>query len=158
MGKTLLAIVAAAAIGWAVAANAADSGGESSSSAPPSGLAAARARIYAHDYRDAIPILAKVIEKSPTDADALNLMGYSLRMTGKRHDALEYYDRALALEPKHLGANEYLGELYVEMGEIGKAKERLAVLQAACGSNCEETRELKLAIARGERRQQQSRR
>jgi tetratricopeptide (TPR) repeat protein len=55
-------------------------------------------------------------------------MGYSLRKTGQTQLALEYYNRALALMPKHLGANEYLGELYVELGQMDKAKERLAVL------------------------------
>jgi len=159
MKRTLLAIVAAAGIGLALPAGAMDSGGHSSSAAShPAGLAAARARIYAHDYKDAIPILVAVLKKTPNDADALNLMGYSLRKTGKLQEALAYYDRALALKPHHLGANEYLGELYVELGQFGKAKERLAVLEAACGSKCVETRELKIAIAKGERRQQQSKR
>jgi tetratricopeptide (TPR) repeat protein len=157
MTRQLLALVAAAAIGLAATARAADTGDESSS-AQPAGLSAARARIYAHDYKDAIPILVKVIKKTPNNADALNLMGYSLRMTGDTKGALQYYDRALALKPRHLGANEYLGELYVELGQLDKAKERLAVLEAACGSKCIETRELRTAIARGEKRQQQSRR
>ena len=44
-------------------------------------------------------------------------------------------------KPDHLGANEYLGELYLEMKQPDKAKERLAVLKGACGS-CEEYMEL----------------
>jgi hypothetical protein len=49
------------------------------------------------------------------------------------------------MEPKHLGANEYLGELYLEMKQPDKAKERLAVLKAACG-DCEEYEDLENAI------------
>ena len=71
-----------------------------------------------------------------------------LRKTGQTDLALQYYNRALALQPKHLGANEYLGELYVELGQMDKAKERLAVLQAACG-NCEQANDLSQAIQKG---------
>lgn len=152
MRKQLLAIVAAAGIGLAGSAQAMDA---AHMAHQPKGLATARARIYAHDYKDAIPILVEVLKKSPKNPDALNLMGFSLRKTGKLDAALAYYDRALAIAPKHLGANEYLGELYVELGEYAKAEGRLAVLEAACGEKCVETRQLKLAIARGEKRHRQ---
>jgi hypothetical protein len=56
------------------------------------------------------------------------------------------------LQPKHLDANEYLGELYVELGQLDKAHERLAVLEAACGKSCEQTRDLEVAIANAERK------
>jgi hypothetical protein len=49
------------------------------------------------------------------------------------------------MEPKHLGANEYMGELYLELKQPDKAKERLAVLKDACG-NCEEYKELAAKI------------
>jgi tetratricopeptide (TPR) repeat protein len=98
-------------------------------------------KVAAADYRGAIPILTAITQQDPKNADALNLMGYSLRKTGQTDLALQYYNRALLLMPKHLGANEYLGELYVELGQVDKAKERLAVLQGACG-NCAQTRDL----------------
>ena len=44
------------------------------------------------------------------------------------------------------GANEYLGELYLETGELKKAEGRLAELVAACPSGCEEREELAEAI------------
>jgi len=111
-------------------------------------LASAQQKIDAGDYRGAIPILTDIVKADPNNADALNLMGFSLRKTGQTDLALQYYNKALALMPKHLGANEYLGELYVELGQMDKAKERLAVLQAACG-NCEQERDLTAAIAKG---------
>jgi hypothetical protein len=47
----------------------------------------------------------------------------------------------------HLGANEYLGELYLETGQPELAEERLAVLKEACPDGCEELEELEVALA-----------
>ena len=55
-------------------------------------------------------------------------------------------------DPRHLGANEYLGELYAETGKLDLAKERLAVLEAACGKSCEEREDLAKAIAAAEKK------
>ena len=96
-------------------------------------------------YSEAIPILQKLIKDKGAYADALNLLGYSYRKSGDAKTALDYYNQALAMEPAHLGANEYLGELYLEMKMPKEAKERLAVLKRACGS-CEEAKELEAAI------------
>lgn len=111
-------------------------------------LASVQQKLDAGDYRGAIPLLTDIIKTDPNNADALNLMGFSLRNTGQNDLALQYYNKALALKPKHLGANEYLGELYVELGQMDKAKERLAVLQGACG-NCDQEVHLAAAIAKG---------
>ena len=99
------------------------------------------------EYAEAIPLLQKLIKDKGAYADALNLLGYSHRKSGDAATALDYYNQALAMEPQHLGANEYLGELYLEMKQPDKAKERLAVLKAACG-DCEEYEELEEAIAK----------
>jgi len=97
------------------------------------------------DYGGAIPLLKKVVAMEPTNADALNYLGYAHRMLGKQSEALSYYEQALALQPLHVGANEYLGELYLEMKQLPKAEERLAVLEQACG-DCDEYVELKEKI------------
>ena len=107
----------------------------------------AKSLIDDQKYSDAIPLLQKLIKDKGAYADALNLLGYSYRKSGDAKTALEYYNQALAMEPKHLGANEYLGELYLEMKMPDKAKERLAVLKAACG-DCTEYKELESAIAK----------
>jgi predicted Zn-dependent protease len=107
----------------------------------PVTFSAAQQKVDAGDYRGAIPMLTVIVQAEPNNADALNLMGYSLRKTGQTDLAMQYYNRALAVMPKHLGTNEYLGELYVELGQIDKAKERLAVLHAACG-NCVQAQHL----------------
>ena len=89
------------------------------------------------EYAKAIPLLQQSIKEKGEYADALNLLGYSNRKLGDKAKALTYYTKALNLEPKHLGANEYLGELYLEMNDLQKAEERLTVLKKACG-DCEE--------------------
>ena len=96
-------------------------------------------------YDQALPKLQELDKDSPNNPDVLNLMGFTYRKTGHTDEALDYYNRALNLEPKHLGANEYLGELYLELKQPDKAKERLAVLKDACG-DCEEYQDLKTKI------------
>ena len=88
-------------------------------------------------YAQAIPLLQQSIQQKGEYADALNLLGYSNRKLGDLAKAMTYYTKALNMEPQHLGANEYMGELYLEMNDLPKAEERLAVLQAACG-DCDE--------------------
>ena len=98
-------------------------------------------------YAAAIPLLQKTVAKESKNADAYNLLGYSHRNLGDVEAALTHYGRALELDPKHRGANEYLGELYLELGRLDEAQERLAVLDKACFFGCEEYRELKGLIA-----------
>ena len=102
--------------------------------------------VEAADYEDAIRILEKLERKEPGNPDVLNMLGYAHRKLGRMEPAFDYYQQALAIEPRHLGANEYLGELYLETGELGKAEARLAELVAACPSGCEEREELAEAI------------
>lgn len=104
-----------------------------------------RQLVDAGKYDDALPALEQLDQQSPGNPDVLNLIGFSMRKTGKFADALVYYNKALALNPMHLGANEYLGELYLETKQPEMAKARLDVLKKACG-NCEEFEELQEKI------------
>jgi tetratricopeptide (TPR) repeat protein len=145
MQAKVLAAIIAFSLSAATMASA-DSTRETPSPAPapapgPVTLSGAQQKTDAGDYRSAIPMLTVIVKADPNNADALNLMGYSLRKTGQTDLAMQYYNRALSVMPKHLGTNEYLGELYVELGQIDKAKERLAVLHAACG-NCVQAQHL----------------
>lgn len=99
-------------------------------------------------YASAIPLLEKAIAADPRNPDALSLMGFSHRKLGERDRALHYYTKALELEPEHLGANEYLGELYLEISDLPRAQKRLEVLKNACGTNCDEYLELEEAVAK----------
>ena len=94
-------------------------------------------------YSKAYDKLIKAYEKDKKNPDILNFLGYTLRKTGDFKKAEVYYLKGLELDAKHLGINEYLGELYVQTGRIELAKERLDVLN---GCKCEEYEELKELI------------
>ena len=94
-------------------------------------------------YSKAYDKLTKAYDKDKKNADILNYLGYALRKTGNLEKAENYYLEGLAIEPNHIGINEYLGELYVVTNRIELAKERLNVL-ANC--NCDEYNELKEII------------
>ena len=68
------------------------------------------------------------------------------RRTGRLDDAFIWYGKALAIDPLHRGANEYLGGLLLETSDVAKARERLAALEIACPNGCEEHDELAEAI------------
>src|SRR6185503_7646019 len=83
-------------------------------------------------------------------ADWNNLMGYSHRKakTPDYAAAERYYTEALRIDPKHRGALEYSGELYLQLGDLGKAEERLSLLDKACFLPCEEFNDLKKAVVK----------
>lgn len=127
-------------------ASAAMAAGSSSSSSKPSELADAETAIEAGDYGRAIDLLQKVIAGDSENADAWNFLGFSHRNLKSLDEALVAYQKALAIDPEHRGANEYLGELYLQTGNLAKAKERLEILDDACIFGCEEFDDLKQAI------------
>ena len=94
-------------------------------------------------YLKAYDKFEKAYTKDKKNADILNYLGYTLRKTGDLEQAEIYYLKGLELDSKHLGINQYLGELYVQTNRIELAKEKLEVLK---GCNCEEYEELKELI------------
>ena len=98
-------------------------------------------------FAEALSPLERLRKDFPDHAEVFSLTGFVLRKSGHYREALEKYEEALKLDPRHLGANEYLGELFVETGRMELAKERLSILQSLCGTACEEARDLAEAIA-----------
>jgi tetratricopeptide (TPR) repeat protein len=151
--KQRLAVALAAA--WLAAAGpalAAGGGGGGDASAPGASQsdpnwAAAKQAIAAKDYERAMPLLKQVVAGDPGNADAFNYLGYTHGRAGRHDEALAFYQKALALQPDHRGANEYLGELYLKIGNLAKAEERLKVLDSACFFGCTEYDMLKKAVA-----------
>ena len=109
-------------------------------------LTSVRAKIKAADYRGAITEL-KVMADTNQHPDVYSLMGFSLRKIGDYPTALTFYKKALDFNADHKSAREYLGELYVEMGDLPKAREQLAVLTKLCPQGCEEREDLEKALA-----------
>ena len=94
-------------------------------------------------YSQAFKKLSEALKKDKKNPDILNYMGFTSRKIGNFSEAEDYYLRGLAIDPKHNGINEYLGELYVQTDRIDKANERLEVLKSC---DCEEYAELELII------------
>ena len=140
------AVLVAAGLALALPALAA---GSSDTTPTPPAISEVNAVLKTGNYGAAISMLNQILEQDAGNADALNLMGYSLRKSGNWKRGEAFYLRALKINPKHRGANEYLGELYVETGRIDKANERLGVLKTVCGTDCEEYKDLAEAIAKG---------
>jgi tetratricopeptide (TPR) repeat protein len=137
-----LAVAPATAIVGSAPALAVDN--MNSSDAPD--LSSVRAKIKAADYRGALDEL-KVLADSNQHADVYTLMGYSLRKLGDYPASLTFYKKALDFNADHKSAREYLGELYVDMGDLPKAREQLAVLAKLCPQGCEEREDLEKVLA-----------
>jgi uncharacterized protein HemY len=98
------------------------------------------------DYESAINMLHDELDVDPDNPDIMTLLGFSYRKTQNYEDALTFYEWALKAEPKHRGANEYLGELYLETNQLDKAMQQLEILDNLCRVDCKEYTTLKKAI------------
>jgi Flp pilus assembly protein TadD len=139
--RVLAAVLLVASMGAAIAA---DPGGPSAYADPLSG---AREHIAAGRWTAAIEELKRVDARG--SADWHNLMGYSYRKARQPDFAAaeRHYDEALRIDPRHRGALEYSGELYLMKGDLAQAERRLATLDDVCTFSCAEYRDLKKAVA-----------
>jgi len=105
--------------------------------------------IAAKDWPQAQALLKDAIARNPSNADYHNLYAYSIRKGANPDMSLvfKHYNEALRLDPRHRGAHEYLGEAYLMVGNLPKAKEHLSALDKLCFFPCSEFNELKKAVA-----------
>ncbi len=101
------------------------------------------------DWKGAQAILEQGLARDPKNADYHNMYAYNVRKGSNPDMSLvfQHYNEALRIDPKHRGANEYLGEAYLMVGNLLKAKEQLAALDKICLLPCKEYNELKASIA-----------
>ena len=83
--------------------------------------------IYSKKYEKAIDILISLEDKKPigfSKADLYNYLGFATRKKNNPNyeDAEKYYLLALSIDANHIGALEYLGELYFETDRLGQAE------------------------------------
>ncbi len=104
------------------------------------------------DWKSAAAVMQDAVAADPRNADYHNLYAYSLRKGGNADMDLvfKHYNEALRIDPKHRGAHEYLGEAYLMVGNVAKAKEHLGALDKICFFGCNEYTELKKAISEHE--------
>ena len=118
--------------------------------ADPDYEAAVRA-IKLDKFAAAIPLLQRVVDRDPRNADAFNWLAYATRRTGNPAASIPIYQKALVIDPKHRGAHEYIGEAYLMLGNVAKAKEHLARLNSLCFLPCSEYIDLKRAVKQYEK-------
>lgn len=109
---------------------------------PKPDLAVIKEQIEAGGAGLAITPLYDWIITDPKDADALNLLGYAYRKLENWQESRRYYERALTVEPAHIGALEYMGELELQTGDPDAARTLLIKLRAACPDGCHELDDL----------------
>jgi tetratricopeptide (TPR) repeat protein len=107
---------------------------------------AAMKAIDANNFVAAIPLLESVVSRDGSNADAYNSLAYAIRKNGDPARAIPIYQKALAIDPKHRAAHEYIGEAYLALNDVAKAREHLATLDRLCFLPCSQYRDLKKAI------------
>jgi tetratricopeptide (TPR) repeat protein len=116
------------------------------SSAETNRFSKINALIRLEKFAEAHKMLKSLKKLNTDEADRLNLLGFTARKSGDLAAAGDYYQQALALNPKHTGALEYQGELFIQLGKIELAKANLAKIDKICWLPCNAERDLKKAI------------
>ncbi len=98
------------------------------------------------DYAKALEVLKALPNQD--DAGVLTMTGYATRHLGRVEEALGYYQKALALNPNMTNTRQYLGEAYLQMKDVAKAKTELAAIARICGNTaCTDYRALDQEIS-----------
>ena len=108
---------------------------------------AGKRAIEAKNWAAAITSLSAAERRDSRNADVHNLLGYAYRNAGQLEPAFKHYQRALQINPRHLGAHEYIGETYLMTKNLAKAEEHLAALKKFCLRVCEERDDLEKKVA-----------
>jgi tetratricopeptide (TPR) repeat protein len=111
-------------------------------------LAKVTTLLNANNFKQALSDLKVIDSEFKNNADVNNLLGYSSRKLKQYKPAATYYEKALKINPNHLGALEYQGELFVLTNKVSAAKKNLVKLEKLCGLKCGEYLDLKKAIGK----------
>lgn len=95
-------------------------------------------------YDEALDLLWRI--KDQKSARVLNYLGYSTRKKGDLEKGISYYKQALEIDPDYVLTREYLGEGYLQKGDVASAKVQLKEIGERCGTDCVEYQELALMI------------
>ena len=147
--KPLAAILA---LVLANAAYAADTSGPASRPDPL--LDRYHAAAERQDWKSAAAAMNDALGADSRNADYHSLYAYALRRSGSSDMDIvfKHYNEALRIDPKHRGAHEYIGEAYLILGDLAKAREHLSRLDSLCFFSCEEYRDLKKAVEQYEKK------
>ena len=98
----------------------------------------------AERYGEAITVLSLAADRG--DPRVLNYLGYSHRKQGRVLVGLGYYQEALKIDPDYTLVREYMGEAFLQMGDLKSAEGQLAEIEGRCGKDCAEYAELETMI------------
>jgi Flp pilus assembly protein TadD len=110
-------------------------------------FAQGRRAVETRDWKAAIKWLTAADKRTANNAEVHNLLGFAYRNDGQVELALQHYQRALQIDPRHRGAHEYIGEAYLMANNPAKAEEHLVILRKICPGACEERDDLSRKIA-----------
>ena len=102
-------------------------------------------------YDNAIEKLMDLVDVSSSDftkADVLNEIGFAFRKNNDLDNASKYYLMAVKEDANHLGALEYQGEMFVDLGQKDKALANLNKLRDLVGEKNSFYKELDSYISR----------
>jgi tetratricopeptide (TPR) repeat protein len=114
-------------------------------------FAAGKKALAKSEWTKAITALEFAAARDPGNADIQNYIGYGYRRLSQLGPAMGHFQQALLLNPRHRGAHEHLGELFLALNELAQAEEQLAALKQICLIPCEEFGSLQQAIEVGKR-------
>lgn len=106
----------------------------------------AKSYIKAENYAAAEGLLKLESKTDKSNPDVWNLLGFASRKLGKYSQSEKAYTKALAIDPNHKGALEYLGELCLTLGDISKAQSILSKLRKVCPTGCPELTSLESSL------------
>lgn len=108
--------------------------------------AAGLAHVEKKDFTAAVKAFEKACVRHPDHADLLNMLAFSYRKLGQFEPAFRHYKDALKIDPRHRGAHEYIGEAYLQVGDLANARKHLEALKQICLLPCDELGDLQKAI------------
>ena len=156
MNHRLIAIACSAVLAWPVAALADGGGGGDAGGGVSDAASAMRAKdpdftagmaaVKSKDWKQVVDKMVAYTQREPGDADAWNELGHAHRRLGNMQPAFDAYGMALKINPNHRGAHEYLGEAYLQVGDLPKAEQELKTLDKLCFLPCQEYTDLKRSV------------
>lgn len=84
------------------------------------------------NFKEAEPILEKIVQRHPTDTSSLWSLGYVYGMLGKYEQAVALFDRAIATDPKKMELYEAKANW---LNQLGRNEEAIAALRQAISVN-----------------------
>lgn len=112
-------------------------------------LAQGRAQLAAGNIDGAVDSYEAALSVQPGNTAIYLALGEATRRQGMQGKAIHYYRLALDTDPQNVLAISGEGSAMVEKGAVEKAHRNLTRLEGLCGANCDATKQLAAAIAKG---------